>query len=85
MINSIVTINEKIIRETVVVLNINITTNGNEIPAMIELSETYFEIRSVIRKMPIQIREAIGFIAITTPRRVATPLPPLKPAKTGKI
>ncbi|GAI88040.1 unnamed protein product, partial [marine sediment metagenome] len=53
--------------------------------AIIELRETYFEIRNVTRKIPAQIREDTGSIAITTPNSVATPLPPLKPARMGKM
>ena len=52
-------------------------------PAITELSETYFVVKSVIKKMPKAIKVGSVAIARMIPNIQATPLPPLNPAKTG--
>ena len=49
------------------------------------LTETYFVIKNTIRNITVQIRTANGWIANSTPHRVATPFPPLKLWYIGKI
>jgi hypothetical protein len=58
---------------------------GKAIPALIDESETYPEISKTKRKTPKHEIVSNRFIARSTPKMVATPLPPLKPANTGKI
>ena len=58
---------------------------GNDIPANKDESETKRLMKSVTRKMRSDKQVATGKIQITIPNKVATPLPPLNPAKTGKI
>jgi hypothetical protein len=76
---------EKIIRVGLVFLKTNKRINGYKKPAIIELSETYLVAISEIVKIPNAIAVAKGWSASTTPLNVATPLPPLNCAKTGKI
>jgi hypothetical protein len=58
---------------------------GNTKLASIELSETYFDMKNVIKNRIMEHNEAIGKTAIINPKIVATPLPPLKPTYIGKI
>jgi hypothetical protein len=62
-----------------------IRINGNVNAAIIELSDTYLVRSNVMIKTPKVNNVAIGCNARTTPASVATPLPPLKLANTGKI
>ena len=56
---------------------------GNKIAATIAPKETYFQIRNTSKKQPKQIKAVSGLTAIIIPSELATPLPPLKFAKTG--
>ena len=58
---------------------------GNEIPAEIDESDTNLVLNNVIKKTIKARQVATGKIQITIPKIVATPFPPLNPAKTGKI
>jgi len=79
------TITEKATIETGLPGNIVIRIMGNESPADIEARETYLNNIKTIRKI-INARPATwGSMANATPNKVATPFPPLNPAKTGKI
>lgn len=53
--------------------------------ARIELSETNLVRNKTIKKTPTQPKAVKGEIAIISPKRVATPFPPLKSAQTGNI
>ena len=58
---------------------------GKDNPAAIEARDTYLKITST-NKNTIKDKPAIcGSIAKAIPNRVATPFPPLKPAKSGNI
>lgn len=57
---------------------------GKANPANMELSETNLVRYSTSRNIPEQARAVHGDMAITTPKSVATPFPPLKLAQTGK-
>ena len=82
--NTIETKIEKKIIELTCVLNTNITRNGNDKPASIELRDTYLDNNNVTTNTPIATSVGMGAMANTIPVIVATPLPPLKPAKMGK-
>ncbi|MNQ92295.1 hypothetical protein D3C85_1077160 [compost metagenome] len=56
---------------------------GKVNPAQIELKETYLETNNTVTKTVTQSKAAGGFTARIIPKSVATPLPPLKPAKIG--
>ncbi len=58
---------------------------GKEIPASIDDSETIRVENNVIKNTQSAKQVATGKMQITMPKMVATPLPPLNPAKTGKI
>ncbi len=58
---------------------------GKATAAIIDDSETYFEINKTITKIPIEINAAIGCTARIMPNKVAIPLPPLNEANKGKI
>lgn len=58
---------------------------GKEIPAIIEDKETMRLKTKTTKKITNDSEHAKGKIQTTIPRIVATPLPPLNPAKTGKI
>jgi hypothetical protein len=58
---------------------------GKATPALIDESETYPVRRKTHKNTPKHMVVSKGFRARRTPNTVATPLPPLKPAKTGKI
>ena len=58
---------------------------GKAMPVVIEEMETIPVISSTARKTPRQHRVRRGCIASSVPKTVDTPLPPLKPAKTGNI
>jgi hypothetical protein len=58
---------------------------GNAIPALMEETETIPVIRKTIRNTPKQVSVRYGCKASRTPNIVATPFPPLKPAKTGNM
>jgi len=68
-----------------VVLKTKMIRIGKEIPAIIELSDTYRVVKKNIAKIPMQIRVGCGCIAKSRPNRVATPFPPLNPTYIGKI
>ena len=57
--------------------------NGKVKPAQMELSETYLETRSTPTKTRTQSIAAGKLTAKIIPKSVATPFPPLKPAKIG--
>ena len=58
---------------------------GKDNPADMEERETYrVEKRTTIKTTNAK-PAILGSMAKATPNRVATPLPPLNPAKTGKI
>ena len=59
------------------------TNNGKEMAAIIDETETIREINKTITNTPIHEKAASGCSAIIIPRAVATPFPPLKPAKIG--
>jgi hypothetical protein len=59
--------------------------NGKAIPADMEESETMRLLNNTIKNTSKDKEEATGRMQITIPKIVATPLPPLNPAKTGKI
>lgn len=59
--------------------------SGKAVPALIDETDTYPVIKRIKTKTPAQERVSTGFMASRTPVIVATPFPPLKPAKTGKI
>lgn len=54
-------------------------------PASIDDKETMREANKTIKNTNKDKQQDNGKIQITIPKIVATPLPPLKPAKTGKI
>lgn len=66
-------------------LKTKMTRIGNEMPAKIELNDTYLEINKVIIKTTIAKRVGIVATANTIPVIVATPFPPLKLAKMGNM
>ena len=76
---------EKMINEGVVLLKAKIRMKGKEKDAIMELNDTNLVMRSVTKNMISAKSIAMGCNAKTTPVRVATPLPPLKLAKRGKI
>jgi hypothetical protein len=76
---------EKITREGVEVLKTTITIMGNDNPAVRELRDTYFVMAKTTTNIRKQISVVMGSIASTIPTSVDTPLPPLKPAYTGKM
>ena len=76
---------EKITIDKIVIFKITITTIGNEIPAISELSDTYFVITRTSTKIKKQINIDKGLRARTIPTNVETPLPPRNLAYTGKI
>ena len=65
--------------------NIKYDRKGNEIHALMEESETYPLSKNTITKTVNAAKPVNGYNAIPMPSKVATPFPPLKPAKTGKI
>ena len=71
--------------EGISILKITMISTGKEIPANIELSETYFVRRRVMMNTPKTKSVGNGCMAITIPKMVATPLPPLKPTYRGKM
>ncbi len=58
---------------------------GKLMPAIIDDKETIRLIKKTNKNTSKDSEQATGSIQKTTPSIVATPLPPLKPAKTGKI
>ena len=60
-------------------------TKGNVTVAVMLASETYPKVNNTIVKIPRAIKAGIGINPNPTPNNVATPLPPLNPANTGKI
>lgn len=79
------TTHEKIINEGTLVLNTKTINNGNEIPANILPKDTYLVINNTTKNIPNAPKAAWKCKAKTKPNKVAIPLPPLNPAKTGKI
>ena len=71
------------INQLFVTLKLNIKTKGKEIEAIIAPNETKLKIIKTIKKINTHVPAAGGCIPIITPKDVATPLPPLKLAKTG--
>jgi len=65
--------------------NNRLIKKGKPVIPKIALSEMYRVMAKLTRKMEKQINTAPGWMAHNTPVRVATPLPPLKRKKTGKI
>ena len=59
------------------------SNNGNAIPALIDETDTMPVNNNTTRKTPKQQRVRRGCKARSTPKKLATPLPPLNPAKTG--
>ena len=59
--------------------------NGKAIPAIIDDKDTILEVNKLIKKIYIATQQDKGSIHITIPKMVATPFPPLNPAKIGKI
>lgn len=60
-------------------------TNGKEIADIIEPSETYLVIATMITKITKEIKRSNGAIPNNIPADVLTPLPPLNPAKIVHI
>ena len=58
---------------------------GTHAAEIIDESETILEADSVTKNGTANIGTEIGDISVVTPNIEATPLPPLKPKKTGKI
>ena len=59
--------------------------NGKVKPPIIDDNETILEENKTIKKTSNDKQHDKGKIHITIPKIVATPFPPLNPAKTGKI
>ncbi len=81
----IATRTEKILNTNEGVSNMRKRNTGNAIPALIEETETIPVISNIVRNTPKQHKVSMGCRASKAPNTVATPFPPLKPAKTGKI
>ena len=64
---------------------IKYNTNGKATPPIIEDNETILEENNTIKNTNNDKQQESGKIHITIPKIVATPFPPLNPAKTGKI
>ena len=78
------TISEKIISGVVAGPVIHITATGKAMEAAIEPKETNLVGIKKATKTNRHITTAPGNKMVIIPARVAIPLPPLKPAKTGK-
>ena len=63
--------------------NRNIMLSGKEKPAEMELKETYLDINNTATNTRTHIKAAQACTAKIIPNKVAIPLPPLNPAKTG--
>lgn len=85
MINNTPTAIEKEIRIGFCSFKIKIKNKGNETPANMDESDTILVLSKTHKNTNNPRPLANGSTHITIPRMVATPLPPLKPAKTGKI
>lgn len=83
-INKIATKTEKIIKVWFSFFNARFKIIGKLTPAIIDDKETYFEIINTAKNTTSTHALVIGVKQITTPNNVATPFPPLNPAKTGK-
>ena len=83
--NNAATTIEKVVKIGFVLPNAKFNTTGNAIPANIDERETILKLTSETKNTINENTEASGKIQITIPKIVATPLPPLKPAKIGKI
>ncbi len=76
---------EKLIKIGLVSFNKKHKIRGNDTPANIEDNDTILEVSKTTKKTIKAKAHAVGNMQITIPKIVATPFPPLKPAKTGKI
>jgi len=83
MITMKLTITPKDNNHTESVPTANLRTKGKSRAAIKAPSDTKRVERNTIKKISIEIAAARGKIPITTPRDVATPLPPLNPANRG--
>jgi hypothetical protein len=76
---------ENILNNSDGVLKKRKSKTGKAIPAIIEETDTIPVSNSTTRKTPMQQRVSKGCKARNTPKTVATPFPPLNPAKRGNI
>jgi hypothetical protein len=76
---------ENILNNTDGVLKKRKRKTGKAIPAIIEETDTIPVINNTTRKTPMQQIVSKGCKARNTPKTVATPFPPLNPAKRGNI
>ena len=66
-------------------LSSSISTNGKDEAAVRDPTDTYRVVNAIVRKIMTHIAAVHGNRAIINPPAVATPLPPLKFAKTVQI
>lgn len=76
---------ENTIRTLLLLWRTRLRMIGKLMPARMEESDTIRLTSNTAIKTKSEREQAIGRIQNTTPNMVATPLPPLKPANTGKM
>lgn len=85
MIRRVATIIENTVRIGFVFAKAIFKNKGKETPATIEDKETMRVLNRINKNTPKAQAQGSGRMQMTTPRIVATPFPPLNPAKTGKM
>lgn len=85
MIRMAATIIEKVVSTGFVLPRTSVKINGKAMPPSIDDNDTILVEKRTTKKTTSDNEHAAGTIQTTMPKIVATPLPPLNPAKTGKM